>query len=168
VALLTLEHQVGVANRINAIKYQYDRFKADGLTDADWKVLDREIEDLVGYMLFVDEAPLSEPVEGTSTFMQTFPERGPRDSKGRSLRDFDLRTRLFRHPLSYMVYSPLFDRMPAPLLQRTYRRLHEVLVLGDTTGQFRSLLRADRGAVLEILLETKPNLPAEWSQPRFR
>src|SRR5438477_47901 len=60
VALTTLEHQVGMANRINATATQYGRLKRDGLSDADWTYLNGEIEDLVGYMLFVDEAPLTE------------------------------------------------------------------------------------------------------------
>ena len=112
---MTLEHQVGVANRINATHLSVQpRCKRDGMSDADWTHLDADIDDLVGYMLFVDEAPLTEPVKGVSTFTQTFPQRGPRDKQGRSLRDFDLQTRLFRYPLSYMVYSDLFDGLPAP------------------------------------------------------
>lgn len=163
VALLTLEHQVGMANRINAISFQYGRFKSNGVSDADWKVLEDEIDDLVGYMLFVDEAPLAERVTGASTFTRTFPARGPRDSRGRSLRDFDLRTRLFQYPLSYMIYTPLFDKMATPLLERTYRRLYEVLVLGDSTGKYETLSASDRQAVLEILRDTKTNLPAYWT-----
>ena len=69
VALMTLEHQVGVANRLNATTFQYNRLRRDGLTDAEWTHLDGEIDDLVGYMLFVDEAPLNGPVKGVSTYM---------------------------------------------------------------------------------------------------
>jgi hypothetical protein len=166
VALLTLEHQVGMANRMNAIKYQYRRFTSDGLSDADWTVLDSEIEDLVAYMLFVDEAPLTDAVTGVSSFTQTFPRRGPADSKGRSFRDFDLRTRLFRYPMSYMIYSELFDRMPAPVLERIYRRLYDVLVLGDAKGQFAALSPDQRQTVVEILRETKPTLPPYWTASR--
>ena len=55
-----------------------------------------------------------------------FPQRGPRDPKGRSLRDFDLETRLFRYPLSYMIYSAAFDALPDGVRARIYR-LYEVL-----------------------------------------
>jgi hypothetical protein len=62
-----------------------------------------------------------------STFTKTFPNRGPRDSDGRSLRDFDLQSRLFRYRLSYMIYSDVFDGLPARLQERVYQRLHDVL-----------------------------------------
>ena len=121
VALMTLEHQVGAANRMNAITFQYNRARRDGMSDADWAQVDSEIDDFAGYMLFVDEAPLLEPVKGTSTFTKTFAQRGPRDTRGRSLREFDLQTRLFRYPLSYMIYSDLFDGLPTPIRDRVYR-----------------------------------------------
>ena len=166
VALMTLEHQVGVANRINAITYQYRRIKGDGMSPADWNLVDAEIDDLVGYMLFVDEAPLEEPVKGVSAFTRTFSGRGPRDIAGRSLRDFDLRTRLFKYRLSYMIYSDFFDAMPQPVLERVYRRLFEVLSGDDVSAKYRGLSSADRAEALEILLETKSNLPEYWTDSR--
>jgi hypothetical protein len=159
VALTTLGHQVGMANRINATGMQYGRLKRDGMSDADWTYLDGEIDDLVGYMLFADEAPLAEPVKGMSAFTLTFPQRGPRDRQGRSLRDFDLQKRLFRYPMSYMVYSALFDGLPAPVLDRVYRRLFDVLSGKDESPKYAALSLADRRAVLEILRDTKPQLP---------
>jgi hypothetical protein len=162
VALMTLEHQVGMANRINALIYQYNRLKHDGVSEADWALLDVDIDDLVGYMLFVDEAPIKQAVQGVSTFTRTFAARGPRDRKGRSLRDFDLQTRLFKYPLSYMVYTELFDRTPAPILDRIYRKLFDVLAGGSAVGKYAALSAADRQAVLEIIRDTKPNLPDYW------
>jgi hypothetical protein len=116
----------------------------------------------VGYMLFVDEAPLSGPVKGVSAFTLTFPQRGPRDKQGRSLRDFDLQKRLFRYPMSYMVYSDLFDGLPASLRERVYRVLHDVLTGKDVNPKYASLSSADRQAILDILLDTKQGLPAYW------
>jgi hypothetical protein len=162
VALMTLEHQVGTANRLNALIFQYARARRDGVSDADWTGLDADIDDLVGYMLFVDEAPLSGPVKGVSAFTLTFPQRGPRDKQGRSLRDFDLQKRLFRYPMSYMVYSDLFDGLPASLRERVYRVLHDVLTGKDVNPKYASLSSADRQAILDILLDTKQGLPAYW------
>jgi hypothetical protein len=125
-----------------------------------------EIEDLLHYMLFTDEEPLKGPVAGVSSFTKTFAERGPRDKQGRSLRDFDLRTRLFRYPLSYMIYSAAFDNLPDTARQRIYQRLHEILAGKDQTKPYTSLTAADRQAVLEILRDTKSNLPAEWAAAR--
>ena len=117
--------------------------------------LDAWIEQTVAYMLFADEAPLAEPIAGVSTFTATFPRRGPRDARGRSLRDFDLRTRLFRHPLSYMIYSLAFEALPDGVRVRVYERLHDVLTGADDSPRFRHLDRAVRGAILQIVAETK-------------
>ena len=87
-------------------------------------------------MLFVEEPALTDPVKGVSAFTETFPARGPRDKKGRSLRDFDLKTRLFRYPLSYMIYGNLFDGMPPQIQERVYRRLYDILT-GDGLPSFR-------------------------------
>jgi hypothetical protein len=163
VALMTLEHQTRMTNYIVAAGQQFRR--ASQTWSPDPRVLarlDTAVEDLVAYMLFAEEAPLGAPVKGVSTFTETFAKRGPRDKQGRSLRDYDLRKRLFRYPLSYMIYSESFDAMPAGALERVYRRLHDVLAGQDTSEKFARLSADDRRAVLEILLDTKPALPAYW------
>jgi hypothetical protein len=48
------------------------------------------------------------------------------------------------------------------LLRRVYERLHDVLTGADTGERFRSLSADTRREILEILLETKPNLPDSW------
>jgi hypothetical protein len=140
VALMTFEHQTRMVNLITRLGWQA-RMGAD---------CSAEIEELVSYMLFKDEAPLREPVQGVSTFTTTFPRRGPRDRQGRSLRDFDLQTRLFRYPLSYMIYSAAFDALPDAVRERVYRRLADALTSNGQT------------AILEIVRDTKSNLPAWW------
>ena len=75
------------------------------------------------------------------------------------MRDFDLQTRMFRYPLSYMVYSEAFDAMPNQVRDRVYRRLYDVLTGRDQSDKFKRLSLDDRRAVLEILRETKPGLP---------
>jgi len=132
VALMTLEHQVGAVNRLGALGVQYRNAERTGLlSKADEARIDSEVRDLVDYLVFKDEAPFEAPVQGVSPFTQTFPASGPRDKQGRSLREFDLRTRLFKYRLSYMVYSDLFDAMPQALKARVYRRLSEVLETRD-------------------------------------
>jgi hypothetical protein len=165
VALMTLEHQAGVTNRILGLSRVYERAQRGWVTDGAERALDEAIDDLVGHLLFVDEVPLREAVAGVSTFSTTFAARGPRDSRGRSLRDFDLRTRLFRYHLSYMVYSEAFDSMPGRLLERVLRRLHGVLIGTDTRDRFAGLSSQDRRTTLEIVRETKAGLPAYWQHP---
>jgi hypothetical protein len=109
------------------------------------------VEEIARYMLFADEAPLIEPIQGVSSFTDTFPTRGPRDRQGRSLRDFDLRTRLFRYPLSFMIYSDLFDGLPDGVRRGVYGRLRDGL-----KG------RADGEVILAIVRETKAGLPESW------
>jgi hypothetical protein len=136
------------------------------VTDVAMKRFDQDVGDLVGYLLFTDEAPLAEPVQGTSTFTRIFAKSGPRDRKGRSLRDFDLQTHLFRHRLSYMIYTETFEGLPSAIRERVYRRLYDVLTGTDTSEQFRVLSDDERQTVLEILLDTKANLPDYWVDPR--
>ena len=138
VALMTFEHQTQFLNLLTRVQWA-------GVGQASRPVsgTDDDIEALARYMTFQDEAPLKDPVEGVSTFTKTFPQRGPRDRQGRSLRDFDLKTRLFRYPLSYMVYSPAFDVLPADVRARLWRRAFELLK------------PEDRAAVREILRDTK-------------
>ena len=125
--------------------------------------IDSDVEALVTYMLFADEAKLYDPIKGVSTFTKTFAERGPRDHQGRSLRDFDLEKRMFRYPLSYMVYSEAFDAMPEIVRERVYQRLYDILIGKDWSEKFARLTADDRRAVLEIVRETKTNLPTYWT-----
>ena len=121
VALMVLEHQTQMTNHLTRLAWLARLAAAPGPRLDDW------IEETVAYMLFADEAPLAEPIAGVSTFTATFPRRGPRDARGRSLRDFDLRARLFRYPLSYMIYGRAFEALPSGVRLRVYERLHEVL-----------------------------------------
>jgi len=163
VALLTFEHQTQMTNLITRLGWEARMVNYDSRSAAITPALQSSIDALVAYMLFADEAPLNDPVEGVSSFTRTFAERGPRDHKGRSLREFDLRTRLFRYPLSYMVYDAAFDALPGPILEQVYRRLFDVLTeKDDDPRRFARLTRADRRVILEILRETKSTLPAYW------
>ena len=162
VALMTLEHQTRMTNLMIRVGWDTRIALADGKLDAERAHLDSAIDLMVTYMTFADEAPIHETIQGSSTFTKTFAQRGPRDKQGRSLRDFDLRTRLFRYPLSYMIYSEAFDALPAPARDRIYQRLYDVLSGKDTDKKFAHLSAEDRRAAFEILRDTKPDLPSYW------
>jgi hypothetical protein len=165
VALLTLEHQARMTNLLTRIGWDARIAHHDGKADAaSNQHLDSEIEQMVSYMLFAEAEPLRAPVTGVSTFSKTFPQRGPRDSKGRSLRDFDLQTRLFRYPLSYMIYSPAFDALPDRVKDRVYLRLGEILSGKDRSETYARLSDTERHDILEILRETKKGLPADFGK----
>jgi len=163
VALMTLEHQARMTNLIIRLGWDTRIAESDGKLDESRAALDLDIDDMVTYMLFANEAKIDEPIKGVSTFTKTFTERGPRDKKGRSLRDFDLQKRLFRYPLSYMIYSAAFDGMPDAARERVYRRLYDVLTGKDTDPKFARLSADDRQNILEIVRDTKKNLPAYWT-----
>ena len=166
VALMTLEHQTRLTNLLVRIGWDARIAEHDGkLDEAGWRQLNAEIEEMLSYMLFTDEVPLKEPVTGVSSFSKTFPQRGPHDQQGRSLRDFDLKTRLFRYPLSYMIYTAAFDSLPEPVLTRVYQRLFDVLTAKDRSKTFAGLSEADRHAIMAIVRDTKKNLPAYWKAP---
>jgi hypothetical protein len=118
--------------------------------------IDGAVERLVRSMLFSREAPLPGQVRGTTTFVEDFEARGPFDAESRSLRQFDLERRLFRYPMSFLIYSEAFETLPDFVKEPFYRRVEEVLDGRDGTGEFDNLDADDRVAIREILLATKP------------
>lgn len=115
--------------------------------------------EVVDYLLFIDEAPLKERVEGTSGFAEKFEAQGPRDTRGRSLREFNLVTRLMRYPCSYLIYSEVFDALPSAAKEAIYARMMQVLTGREKEPRYQRLSAADRTAILEILKDTKPGFP---------
>ena len=116
------------------------------------------------FLLFAEEAPLKSPVKGTSGFQQQFEALGPVDRQGRSLRQFDLKTRLFKYPCSFLIYSDEFDQLPKPIKVKVYARLYEILRGNDESGDYDFLTEDTRNAILEILRETKTDLPENWKE----
>jgi hypothetical protein len=180
VAHLVLAHQTQMHNLITLTNYKTrlalytaaNRNKDAGLpagtplSESDRQQFERPAEQLLHYLLFRNEAPLTgsdtENIDKTSAFAKEFASRGIRDRKGRSLRDFDLRTRIFRYPCSYLIYSDSFDSLPEPAKGYVYHRLLEILTGEDKSSDFASLSENDRRTILEILFSTKPGLPEEW------
>lgn len=56
-----------------------------------------------------------------------------------------------RYPCSYMVYSLAFDALPADAKKSIYERMLQVMS--------ERLAAADRVAIIEILRDTKKDLP---------
>jgi hypothetical protein len=170
VALLVLQHQVDIHNLIIHANYKcrsvLERYRRGSSTAAaGWNQLPASVqrhfrdllEPLIDGMLMVGAAPLPRSIHGSPSFARSFQARGPRDPQGRSLRDFDLHTRLFKYPLSFLVYSEGFDFLPVAAKQYVYRRLDAILTGRDRTATFSNLSPSDRRAILEILRATKPD-----------
>jgi hypothetical protein len=152
VALLVLQHQADVQNLITRVSYD-----AQSPAEKREDPLEDTVERLLRMMLFVDAVEYTEPISGDAKFAAQFASRAVRDAQGRSLRDFDLTRRLFRYPLSYVIYSQAFDALPADARSMFYARLNEVLTGADTSESFADLSAADRAAILGILRDTKPD-----------
>lgn len=146
-ALMVFDHQMRMMNLLTRIGWE-TRVSADA------ERLREHAKELVDYLLFVDEPPLPGRVQGSSAFAHRFAAAGPRDSKGRSLRDLDLERRLLRYPCSYMVYSEAFQALPAEARTAIYARIREVLTGRDRSPRYDRLSAGDRQAILEILAET--------------
>jgi hypothetical protein len=175
VALMVLEHQTLVHNRITkasfatrqALHYEQEFNRAVGegaghKLESTTRRIQGACDKLVESLLFVDEAPLASPISGSAAYGDWFSKIGPRDSQGRSLRDLDLNTRMFKYPCSYLIHSTAFDQLPPQAKEYVAERLLSILSGKDTTAAFAHLSAEDRRAILEILAETKPDL---WKQP---
>lgn len=167
VALMVLEHQILVHNRITRAAFttrealHYEAALNEALKNAPGTRLDsttRRIQNagdrLVEALLFCGEARISEPISGTSGFAAEFSAQGPRDAQGRSLRDLQLNGRMFRYPCSYLIYSEAFRSLPAEMLTYVRGRMREILAGNDTSGKFTHLSGDDRQAITEILQGT--------------
>lgn len=123
---------------------------------------------LLRYFVFADEPELPVPAtfadeaRRSSPFLKWFEQQGPRDSAGRSLRQFDLSRRVFRHRLSWLVGHASFEGLPADCRSRLLDRLWHGLTDEKPEPAFVHLKLAERQAIREIVAATIPALLAEW------
>jgi len=111
-------------------------------------------DSVLRYLLMVDEFPLTDRVVGTSDFQTEFEAAGREDSRGRSLRDFDLTARVFKYPCSYLIHSPAFAALPDQVRRPILERLDAVLVGKDVSPEFNHLTESMRRDIREILRDT--------------
>ena len=163
VALLVFDHQMRMMNLLTRIGWDARVALAQQRRDVAG-LMAQAASDVADYMLFVDEAPLAGPIRGSSGFAETFSAQGPSDRHGRSLRQLDLSTRLMRYPCSYMIYSDAFDMLPVEARDAVYRRLWHILSGAETDPKYARLTASDRSAIIEILGDTKKDLPV-YFQP---
>ena len=159
VAQMVLAHQARMTNLLTRLGWEARLAIAGRSAGGDSRVQEA-VDELVDYILFVDEADLTAPVRGTSGFGERFASQGPRDTRGRSLRDLDLRRRLMRYPCSYMIYSNAFAALPDTIRDRVYARMRRILAGEERAPRYTRLSPDDRQAVVEILRETKKDLPS--------
>jgi len=157
---LVQEHQVGFINRALQAGYRTRELWQGDPTPETAAAVDGMARTLVRYLLFADEVPLPPgSVPGDPAFKAAFlAERRPA-SNGAALKDFDLKTRLFRYRCSYEVYSPIFSGLPDPLKQAVYRLLDRVLAADPPDSDFAYLGEDERKVIRAILRETVADYP---------
>ena len=174
VALMVFEHQMHLMNLLTRIGWEArvaeaQRSSAPGFrqpgTDDKPIAMDEAAAEVVDYMLFVGEPPMGDRIGGSSGFRERFEQQGPFDRKGRTLRQLDLRSRLMRYPLSYMIYSPLFEGLPVTARDAVYRRLWQILSGAELGPRYQHLTLVDRRAIVEILKDTRTDIPPYFSLP---
>jgi len=143
VALMVFQHQSHMTNLITRIGWEARIAAEERRLDFAAAPMRDVVDELVNYLLFVDEEPLTAPIKGTSGFAERFASRGPADRRGRSLRQLDLERRLLKYPCSFMIYSPAFGALPGDVRHAIYRRMREVLAA-----------RADSQPIVDILRDT--------------
>jgi hypothetical protein len=131
-ALLVFDHQGRAMNLLTRLGWETRIAATEGRADFSKGDLGAVLEETVAYLLLVDEVPLAAPVRGVSAFSKTFGMTGPKDRAGRSLRELDLQSRLFKYRCSYMIYSPAFDALPADARAAIFSRINARLADRDT------------------------------------
>ena len=161
-ALMVFDHQMHAMNLLTRLNWESRVAASHGRPD----FMRGPVADLVGelsdYLLFVDEAPPPGRVTPRADFADRFTAPGPRDRRGRSLRELDLDRRLLRYPCSYMIHTEAFAGLPADARAAVYRRMLAILSSADAGPKYAHLTSANRRAIVEILRDTKDDLPATW------
>jgi len=160
-ALMVLEHQGHMHNYIARLNFESRQMLA---AYGHVRYLRPQVDAFLRYLLFTEEAPLPSPIQADPDFVRDFTATAIRDRQGRSLRDLDLHTRMFKYPCSYLIYSTAFDSLPPEISTVILQKLYDILTGKNTEEQFAKLTTEDRANVLQILRETKPNLPAYWRE----
>ena len=128
-------------------------------------VFDSQAEKVLDALLCRDEAAWpAGGIQGDGVFAPAYAKSRKPDAKGRSLRDLDLQTRLFRYRCSPLIYSESFATLPKELHDIILLRLSSGLRAFPPSPSFGHLPDDERAAIHEILSATLPNLPVGWGK----
>lgn len=171
VALMVLEHQTQMHNAIASANYEtrqalHQTYQMNALlerpedfvSESAQRRIAASTQNVLRHLLMCDEFQLTDEVSGATSFAADFEARGARDGKGRSLRNFDLKTRLFKYPCSYLIYSDAFGGLPDEVRSKVLAGLVEILENKNESDEYAHLTKAMRADILAILRETMPEL----------
>ena len=177
VALMVMEHQVAMQSRLTEAAYdlrsaivrqkglreELEEPPTDEFFGSTKVVADSHMEKVLKCLLFVGEALMPDGgVDGGMEFQEAFRANKQAAPDGKSLKDLQLLTHIFKHRCSYQIYTAQWDALPVKFLEQTYRRLYDILTAAETVKGYGHLSAGERKEILEILRATKPGLPAYW------
>lgn len=175
-ALMVLEHQIQLHNLLNSanflirkLHYQSSQIRASQgeppLTAPEGslaKALHSQARRIVEALLFKDEFAMEQDgIQGAAAYEEAFIRNRLCGRDGRSLKDLRLHERLFKHRCSYTIYSQPFAALTPWLKTEVYRQLLQSLEQPGGTTSSAHLGAKERQRILQILLDTIPEL----SQP---
>lgn len=150
IANLVLEHQVGFINRCIGTSYRLREAWERGIGQEEKrKILEREAQKIVDYVLFVDEAPIRKPISvGNSFFVRDFEgvEEDP-------LKKLNLKSRLMERRCSYMIRTRSFDGLPRAFKTIVFSEIKTLMTLpqSDLPAKFSYFKEAERREIDEAL-----------------
>jgi hypothetical protein len=90
------------------------------------------------------------------------------DAQGRAWRELDLHPRVFRYPLSFLVYPEGIDALPPFVREHGYQVMARILRARDPGAPYNRRSATDRQAAYQILRATKPQFAREMTQSATR
>jgi hypothetical protein len=164
---LVHEHQAGFVNRAVAATYRTRELSENGLcptprSGAPPNWTDSPARSRAIFCLRMRRRCRRAASRATRHSKPISSGRGAWPANGASLKDFDLKTRLFRNRCSYMIYSAAFRGLPPAMKQRVYRRLGEALSVSAPDAEYAFLPPAEKQTIHGILRGTLPDLPPGW------
>lgn len=176
VALMVMEHQIAMHNRIIEGDYtvrsalyrsrQLNRElgveNPDELSDSCRRIISHQADNLLEALLYRDEAALpAGGIDSKGPFMAAFADSARPARDGRSLRDFQLLDRIFKYRCSYMIYSDAFANLPDELRLVVLTRLDGILTGSGESRLGDHLTQSERDRIREILVDTLDGFPVK-------
>lgn len=174
VALMVLEHQTATQNiltkahhaalRAMHMQQSLQRELGEPVQDEPVgtarRIIDNAATSVLDALLFKDEAELPVGgIDGDPAFQEQFARNTPRSGDGRSLKDFQLLNRLFKHRCSFLIHGITFQHLQPHLRKTVLERLAAVLDGSSGDERYAYLGGSERSHILRILRETLPGFP---------
>ena len=152
ISIMVLEHQIGFTNL--CIKLQYlSRQELNRNSNLSDEFINQSADKLLEYCLFKNEPKLPNAMKkGESEFAKVFETVGQNKSATESLRELQLKERLFKHRCSYMINSKLFGAIHTLIRKKFFSKLALILSNHNQKNQsYKYLTKVECEALDRIL-----------------